>query len=71
LLPIGGASNQPYFAHCGSYGFVAYYNFVWRTRHSDGSGKAGRLRPTAAMMAKVVPDLWDFERLYNEVIQYG
>jgi hypothetical protein len=51
--------------------FVAYYNFVWRTRHSDRSGKAGRLRPTAAMMAKVVPDLWDFERLYNEVIQYG
>lgn len=46
--------------------FVAYYNFVWRTRHSDKSGKPGKLRPTAAMMAKVVPDLWSFDRLYNE-----
>ena len=45
--------------------FVAYCDFVWRTRHSDRSGKAGRLRPTEAMMAKVVPDLWDFERLYK------
>jgi hypothetical protein len=27
--------------------------------------------PTAAMMAKVVPDLSDFDRLYNEVIMYG
>lgn len=51
--------------------FIAYYNFVWRTRYSDQSGKSGRLRPTAAMMAKVVPDLWNFDRLYNEVIQYG
>jgi hypothetical protein len=25
----------------------------------------------AAMMAKVVSNLWDFDRLYNEVIQYG
>ena len=51
--------------------FIAYYNFVWRTRHTDQSGKPGKLRPTAAMMAKVVPDLWNFDRLYNEVIQYG
>jgi hypothetical protein len=51
--------------------FIAYYNFVWRTRHTDQSGKPGKLRPTAAMMAKVVPDLWSFDRLYNEVIQYG
>jgi hypothetical protein len=51
--------------------FVAYYNFVWRTRHTDYSGKPGKLRPTAAMMAGVVPDLWNFDRLYNEVIQYG
>lgn len=51
--------------------FVAYYNFVWRTRHKDKSGKPGKLRPTAAMMAKVVPDLWDFDRLYSEVCQYG
>jgi hypothetical protein len=51
--------------------FIAFHNFVWRTRHTDQSGKPGKLRPTAAMMAKVVPDLWNFERLYNEVIQYG
>ena len=51
--------------------FVAYYNFVWRTRHPDKSGRPGKKRPTAAMMAKIVPDLWDFDRLYEEVIQYG
>jgi IS1 family transposase len=51
--------------------FVAYYNFVWRTRHSDQSGKAGKLRPTAAMMAKVTDRLWSFDDLYNEVINYG
>jgi hypothetical protein len=51
--------------------FVAYYNFVWRTRHPDKSGRPGKLRPTAAMMAKVVPNLWDFDRLYSEVCQYG
>jgi hypothetical protein len=51
--------------------FVAYYNFVWRTRHTDQSGKSGRLRPTAAMMAKVTDSLWSFDRLSNEVIQYG
>ena len=28
--------------------FIAYYNFVSRTRNSDQSGKSGRLRPTAA-----------------------
>lgn len=51
--------------------FAAYYNFVWRTRHPDKSGRPGKLRPTAAMMAKVVPDLWNFDRLYDEVCQYG
>jgi IS1 family transposase len=51
--------------------FVAYYNFVWRTRYPDNSGRPGKLRPTAAMMAKVVPDLWNFDRLYNEVCKYG
>jgi IS1 family transposase len=51
--------------------FAAYYNFVWRTRHADTSGKPGKLRPTAAMMAKVVPDLWDFNRLYAEVSRYN
>ena len=51
--------------------FVAYYNFVWRTRHTDNSGKPGKLRPTAAMMAKVTDHLWSFDELYETVIQYG
>lgn len=51
--------------------FVAYYNFVWRTRHTDQSGKPGKLRPTAAMMAKVTDHLWTFEEFYEAVINYG
>jgi hypothetical protein len=57
--------------------FVAYYNFVWRTRRKDKKSKddtkamPGKLRPTAAMMAKVTDHLWSFEELYNTVIQYG
>jgi hypothetical protein len=57
--------------------FVAYYNFVWRTRRKDKRNKddktamPGKLRPTAAMMAKVTDPLWSFEELYNTVIQYG
>lgn len=51
--------------------FAAYYNFCWRTRYPDDSGKAGRLRPTAAMMAGVTDRLWSFEDLYSAVIQYG
>ncbi|MBP90861.1 MAG: hypothetical protein CMJ64_29815 [Planctomycetaceae bacterium] len=48
--------------------FLAYYNFVWRTQHDDDSGRAGQLRPTAAMMAGVTGSLWDFERLFDEAI---
>jgi IS1 family transposase len=43
--------------------FLAYYNFVWRTRDAEN----GRLRTPAAMRAKVVDSLWSFERLYDEV----
>lgn len=43
--------------------FMAYYNFCWRTRYPDDSGKCGRLRPTAAMMAGVTDRLWSFEDL--------
>lgn len=50
--------------------FIAYYNFVWRTRHADDSGKCGKLRPTAAMMAGVTDRLWKFDDFYNEVIMY-
>jgi hypothetical protein len=37
--------------------FVAHYNFIWRTRHADKSSRPGKLRPTAAMMAKVTDHL--------------
>lgn len=51
--------------------FIAYYNFVWRTRHSDGSGCAGKLRPTAAMMAKITDHLWSFDEFYETVSRYN
>ncbi len=50
--------------------FLAYYNFVWRTRYPDQSGKRGRLRPTAAMMAKVTDRLWSFDDLYETATQF-
>lgn len=48
--------------------FMAYYNFCWRTRYPDHSGKRGRLRPTAAMMAGVTERLWTFRDLYDAVM---
>jgi len=48
--------------------YFAYYNFCWRPRHTDRSGQAGRLRPTPAMMAGVVDNLWTVERLYDEAM---
>ena len=50
--------------------FIAYYNFVWRTRHSDQSGKSGKLRPTATMVVKVTDRLWTFDDLYDAVLYY-
>lgn len=50
--------------------FIAYYNFVWRTRNTDRSGKAGKLRPTAAMMAGVTDHLWSFDEFYETVCRY-
>ena len=35
------------------------------------SGRPGKRRPTAAMMAKVTDRVWTFEDLYIEVIHYG
>lgn len=48
--------------------FLAYYNFVWRTRYDDKSGQRGQLRPPAAMPAGVTKELCDFERLYDEAV---
>jgi hypothetical protein len=50
--------------------FLAYYNFVWRSRHSDQSGKPGTKRVPAAMAAGVVDKLWSFDDLYETVVQY-
>jgi hypothetical protein len=49
--------------------FAAFYNFVWRTRHADGSGMSGRTRPPAAMMAGVTDRLWSFEGLYRTLTE--
>lgn len=50
--------------------FVAYYNFVWRTRHADNSGKGGKLRSTAAMMAGLTDHLWSFDELFEMLCNY-
>jgi IS1 family transposase len=44
--------------------FLAYYNYVWRTRMPE---KSGQLRVPAAMAAGVVRNLWSFENLYDSV----
>ena len=50
---------------------LANYNFCWRCRYPDGSGKAGKRRPPAAMLAGITNRLWSFEDFYNEVCHYG
>ena len=45
--------------------FLAYYNFVWRTRKP---GKSGRYRVPAAVAAGVIPNLWTFNDLFNHVM---
>lgn len=44
--------------------FLAYYNYVWRTRMPE---KSGQLRVPAAMAAGVTRNLWSFENLYDSV----
>jgi IS1 family transposase len=44
---------------------MAYYNFCWRSRYPDDSGRRRRFRPTAAMMAGVTERLWSFNDLMN------
>jgi len=47
--------------------YMAYYNYCWRPRYADNSGKPGKLRPTPAMAAGVTRQLWDFGMLFDEV----
>ena len=44
--------------------FLAYYNYVWRTRMTEESG---RYRRPAAMAAGVIKNLWSFADLYENV----
>ena len=44
--------------------FLAYYNFVWRTRDVE----EGRNRLPAAMAAGVVDTLWSFADLFDAVM---
>ena len=44
--------------------FLAFYNFVRRTRDANN----GRTRLPAAMASGIIDELWDFERLYDEVM---
>jgi hypothetical protein len=45
--------------------FAAYYNFCWQTRVPGNSGK---LRSTAAMMAKIAGHVWSFDELFELVL---
>jgi hypothetical protein len=48
--------------------FMAAYNFTWRPRFPDQSGRVRGRRVTPAMAAGVVSELWTAERLSREVI---
>lgn len=45
--------------------YLAYYNFCWRPRYPDHSGKPGKRRVTPAMAAKVTGHVWDFSELFD------
>ena len=45
---------------------IAHYNFCWRLREK---GSSGMLRPTPAMEAGIVNELWKIEDLFEHVTQ--
>ena len=47
--------------------FLAYYNFVWRTRKPN----EGKTRLPAAMAAGVASTLWTFSDLFDRVMGGG
>jgi IS1 family transposase len=49
--------------------FMAYYNFCWRPRFPDHSGKCGRRRVTPAMAAGITDRLWTVQDLFGEVMR--
>ena len=48
--------------------YLAYYNWCWRSRYPDNSGKRGRKRPTPAMAAKLTGHVWSFQELFDTVL---
>jgi hypothetical protein len=48
--------------------YLAYYNYCWRTRYPDKSGRRGQKRPTAAMAAKLAGHVWTFQELFETVM---
>ena len=48
--------------------FLTYYNFCWRTRYPDDSGKPGKRRPPAAILAGVTDHIWKFDELFDRVV---
>ena len=48
--------------------FAVNYNYCWQTRYPDKSGKAGRKRPSAAMMAGLAGHVWTFDELFASII---
>jgi hypothetical protein len=48
--------------------FMAYYNYCWRPRYPDQSGKPGKRRVTPAMAAKLTDHVWSFEELFETVL---
>jgi IS1 family transposase len=49
---------------------LAYYNFVWRPRYPDDSGRRGSLRPPPAMAAGVIKNLWSFDHFHEQASIY-
>jgi len=48
--------------------YLAYYNYCWRCRYPDKSGRSGQKRPTAAMAAKLTGHIWSFAELFETVM---
>ncbi|HVC94137.1 MAG TPA: hypothetical protein VND64_10630 [Pirellulales bacterium] len=46
--------------------FAAFYNYCWRTRKPN---KSGRRRPTAAVMAGLADHTWTFGELFDAVLK--
>jgi hypothetical protein len=48
--------------------YVACYDYCWRCRYPDKSGRSGQKRPTAAMAAKLAGHVWSFAELFETVM---